>query len=342
MAESPTTPPGVDTANILASNAVSGSAWATNARVANHLLGRGRVLVPAYKPPGGQLTKGSYTYAFRMVPTYNALVRRWRVSTRSDGAVWMVVNGTSVGPISPREFDGIPQYELTAPHVLEQEVSSQSDLEESATVTISSASVGGSSGALHVDSIECIEIPRKVINEDANERGVRLTKFISGQPLRASAFANMLDVSQDPDIGKRVLLHWAVPYEVGGSTSTAHAASTSSSSWTDALPVEHFALARKLYNDGKVTTDCKARFFAWVSPGGTGYIRVLGTKDVSSAVTVTNTSPAWSSQLTDVPILAEGLATPDGESVSDGHDEIQVQIRAQTGTIYMATAVVFE
>ena len=341
VAESSYSRPDADIAGIFASGAVSGSAWETNANLTNHLLGRGRVLIPSFKPPGGTLTKGSYTYAFRMVPTYNALVRRWRVSARCAGNVVVTVNGgTPLAAVSPGSFTTLEQYELPPGLVDEEELASQSTAEEAATLTINASATG--SADVDVDSIECIEIPRRVLVEDANERGVNIPALRTGQPLRADAFARMIDVAQDVDIGKRVLLHWAVPYLRNGSPTTSYAASTSSSTFSSALPVDHFALARKIYNDGSVVTNCKARFFAWVSPGGTGQIRVIGTKDVSSAVTISNTTAAWSSQLTDVPVLAEDFATSDGESASDGHDELNVQIRATSGTIYLASAIVYE
>jgi hypothetical protein len=335
-------PPDVDITGILASNAVSGSAWGTNARLTNHLLGRGRVLVPPFKPStGGTLGDGSYTFAFRLVPTYNALARRWRVSARCGGDVVVTANGVTLSPTAPGTFESIEQYELPPPIIREELLSSQSNSESSATVTVSASAVGDGGGSVDIDSIECIEIPRRVLAEDANERGVNLPSMRTGQPLRADAFANMLGVSQDADIGKRVLLHWAVPYLVGGVASNSYAASTSSSAFVSVFPVNHFALARKIYNDGADTTNCKARFFAWVSGGGSGQIRVSGTKGNSSAVTITNTTASWSSQITNAPVVAEDLAAPDGEGGA-GHDALNVQIRATSGTIYLASAIVYE
>ena len=144
----------------------------------------------------------------------------------------------------------------------------------------------------------------------------------------------------DFDAGKRVLFQWAVPYQQGVSTITTYAASTSSATFSNVFDVAKPCLARKKFNDGKYTL-CGARVFAWVSPGGIGEFRVSSNVGNSAAFTISTTSPAWSSELTGIEILCEDLGAADGIP-ADGWDDVQIQFRATSGTLYVASAILSE
>lgn len=288
------------------------------------------------RPDHITLTKTSYGYAFWLTPTYNALVRRWRVSATCDGPLSLSVNGSST--VSNPELGSIASLgRLDFPRSLsfDEVLASQTATESGATVELDS-----NGDSLVVDSIECFELPRASIAADSSERGVNPAPFRSSQPIRADAFTNLYAGAMDADVGRRVLFQWAVPYDVGGATSTAYAASTTSATFSDLFDVAKPCLARKLYNDGDYTA-CVARVFAWVSPGGSGQFLVNSDDGTSSEVTITNTSPAWSNELIDVRILHEDLTTDDGIPAG-GFDDVQFQIRATSGTLYVASAFLGE
>ena len=280
-------------------------------------------------------TKTAHLYAVRLVPSYQALVRRWRLAARCDGELSVAFNGgAAVVDPTPGLFADLDRYEAPRGIVFDETLGSQSDAESAGTVSVTTTG-----NTLSVDSIECFELPRASIAADANELGVDLAPFRSGQPIRADVFEHIYSGAMDFDAGKRVLFQWAVPYNIAGVTSTTYAASRTSSTFADALDVAKPCLARKKFNDGKYHL-CKARVFCWVSGGGSGQVRVSSYVGNSSAVTITNTSPGWSGLLSQE-ILCEDLTTDDGIP-ADGWDNVQIQFRATAGTIYVASAAVYE
>ena len=318
------------TDSILASQPVSGSDWTAIARLQNHLASRGRVLVPAMRPDHTTLTKVSYTYAFWLVPTYNALVRRWRVAALGDGSLSVSANG-GTAVVDPEPGIGGDRYPRAI--IVDEVLGSQTATESAGTLELDS-----DGDTMVVESIECFELPRAFIEADANERGVNPTPFRSSQPIRAAAFTNIYAGANDPNVGRRVLFQWAVPYALSGSTSTTFAASRTSSTFTNMFGVAKPCLARKVYNTGKYRT-CSFRVFAWVSGGGSGQVRVSSYIGNSAALTITSTTPAWSSAGV-VEILSEDLTEDDGIP-ADGWDNVQIQTRAISGAIYVASALVY-
>lgn len=323
---------------ISASRPVGGSEWTAAARLQNHVASRGRVLVPTMRPEPVTLTKTVYEYAFWMVPTYNALVRRWRVSATCDGPLELSVNGgTSVrdpelGSAASRNTARLPARALRFDEVL---------VSQTATESGAILELDCDGDTLVVDSIECFELPRAFIDADSNELGVELAPFRSSQPIRADVFANLYAGAMNADVGRRVFFQWAVPYSAAGSATTDFAASTTSATFGDLFAVAKLCLARKLYNDGAAYTFCNGRVFAWVSPGGGGEVRFTTAAGTSAVVAISNTSPEWSDAVTDVRVLHEDIGADDGVPGA-GIDEVQVELRATSGTLYIASAIAYE
>lgn len=317
---------------MLTSHPVSANDWTGVARLQNHIASRGRMLIPSMRPDNAELAKGVFSYAFWMVPSYNTLVRRWRVSAQCDGELIASFNGgADVSDAEPGLVD-VPRG-ISFDEVL----GSQSSTEFGAVVELDS-----DGDTFRVDSIDCVEIPRAFIADDASELGVDLAPFRSSQPIRADLFGNVYAGAANADAGKRVHFQWAVPYAIGGSTTTLHAATTSSPVFADMMDVAKTCVSRKLYNDGTKVTNCNARVFAWVSSGGSGEVRVTTYDGSSSTITITDTSPTWSSAVTDVQVLSEYADETDGigDNVTDSH--VQVEFRATAGTLYVASAAVYE
>jgi hypothetical protein len=315
---------------------VSASDWASTARLQNHIASRGRVLVPAFRPDHVAVaSKTAYTYALRVVPSYQALVRRWRVAVQCATQVDVSINGgTAAVDPSPGDFADIGAASLPRGITIDEVLGSQTSAESAATVTITGDSVPT------VDSIECFELPRAFIASDANELGVELPPLRSSLPIQAAAFTNLYAGAMNADAGRRVLFQWAVPYEVAASTSTTYAASTASATFGDVFSVAKPCIVRKKFNDGNDYTACNARVFAWVSGGGSGQFRVITGEGDSSVVTITNTSPAWSSEVTDALVLHEDLTAADG--LPGGYDDVQFEFRATSGTLYVASVILNE
>lgn len=323
---------------ILATQTVSGSEWTAGARLHNHLHGRGRVLVPAYRPGIATISKGDYTLAFWLVPTYAALERRWRVVMRSDGEVDYDIEGVTGTLSEPRDFSTLERWETPRAVEVEKELASQSSTEVGVDVVLGSSISGVS---MDIDSIECHEFPRAFITEGGTENGVNLAQFRGSQPIKADAFQDMYAASQNDDLGKRVLFQWAVPYDESGATTTTYAKSTASSTFGDVFDVAIPCLARKKFNDGNAYTVCSARVFAWVSSGGAGEVRVSTADGNSSVVAISNTTPDWTSAITDVNVRHEDLTTSDGLP-GGGYDDVQFKFRATAGTLYVASAILYE
>lgn len=281
-------------------------------------------------------TKTAHLYAFRIVPSYQTLVRRWRIAARCNGSLSVAINGgTAVEDPTPGEFADFDGLTLPRGITVEEVLGSQTATESDGAVSVTTDGTN-----LELDSIECFELPRAFIAADSNEYGVELAPFRGSQPIRANAFENLYAGAMNEDVGRRVLFQWAVPYSVAGAPSTTYAASTSSATFSDVFGVAKPCLARKKFNDGDYT-QCTARIFAWVSGGGSGEFRVSSQDGTSSVVTITNTSPAWSSELTGVQILCEDLSTADGIP-GDGWDDVQIQFRATSGILYVASAYLGE
>lgn len=327
---------------ILATQTVSGSEWVSAARLHNHIAGRGRVLIPAYCPGIATLSKNDYTFTFWIVPTYAALKRQWRIVMRSDGEVdYDIDSGAETGTVPvPGDFSSLESWDLPDPIIVDETLASQSATEGAVDVNLGSTIAGVS---MDIDSIECWEYPRAFIAEGGTENGVNLAQFRGSQPIKAEAFTEMYAGSQDTELGKRVHFQWAVPYLELGSATTTYAKSTTSATYVNAFSVDIPALARKIYNDGNAYTTIKARVFAWVSSGGDGDVRITTDDGASSSanITVAAASAAWTADLAPK-VTHDDLTEADGVPSVAGYDSINIEFRATTGTIYIASAIVYE
>lgn len=330
---------------------VSGTDWSRLAHEHNWLAGRGRQVLPAWKPDHGQLSGGGYTivsigggsvdtpgfteytYGVWMLPTYAAIERRWGVLVESA-----LRSRFSAGSVSDHEFSGgaFGRRDAPTPVEIREELASQSSTGAALDVTI------GLADDSYVHSIGCYELPRHSIEDNANERGCNPAQLVSGQPITYESVERLYAGQADNELGKRVLNVWAVPYEVGGSTSTAYAHTQTLSTWQDVHAAPIPALGRK---DGRSDTvrTVKARALAWeagTSPDGE--LRLVSSSGGNgTAISVTGTTPTWTSEFTitvDAEDLTETTGMPGGS-----WDDVHVEAReVGTGTLYVASIVIYE
>ena len=320
---------------MVAGSAVSGQDWTRLGRLNNWLRGRGRQLIPTMTPSHGTLTGGSaYDYEFRVVPSYQNFDRVWVIALRTEEVDVTAGSATLVTQIGSPDFNADTPGVAAVSMTMIERLASQSSTIGTTTLVLDPAN------SMDVDSIGMWELPRYEIATSTNERGVDTTELRVGQPIKRESKDNLFSTALDTTVGKRVLVNWAVPHAVGGATSTTYATSTVSSTfgglWPDAIP----ALARIRYR-GDTSKTVTGDLYAWVTGGGSAEMRIVS--DVhgnGGTVSISNTTPAWTSSST-VSIDTEDLGVADGRR-SGAWDGINFDIRAISGTLYVASACAYE
>jgi hypothetical protein len=306
----------------------------------NHVLARGTQVVPAHLGTTDPITVagGEHIYAWRFRRQLAAVQRVAFITMRAvspGGACTVEFPSGSTGvqvPVSS-ERSTVVAVEFT------EELATQSITEETLFLALTPKVQN-----IVVESIAIVDAPRATMGtgvDIANELGTNHFLSRAGQPVVASAFANMEPAQDVFNIGRRVsVIQWAVPYDVGGATSTAFAVNVTSGSfadiWEDGIP----CLMRK-WGRNDTTGQVKAKFVAWVT-GGTGTIRLNSSVNgASSDVPVTNTSPQVTTQ-TDLFIDAEDLTAADGRKSSTWElMDVQGKITSDD-VLYIASACIWE
>ncbi|MCU0675635.1 MAG: hypothetical protein MUE69_22945 [Myxococcota bacterium] len=313
-------------ASIVAGAPVASTDWQRAAAVQNWVAGRGRQVIPTFCPdvPDLEAPSNTYRFALYVLPSYPTIDLVAMVS-RSD--VVSVLPGVVQTP-SPVALSASPRssYGTTA---IQVQLDVAVDVRDE-----------------EIHSIAVYEIPRARIEQTASAGGIDTSALGAGQPITIASVDALRDAVADDTFGARVLAAHAVPWSKdGGSTSSTEYATASTSATYAAVvggsgvPV----LARK-----KRTTDTtrtvKARCYGWVTGATTGQFRVTSSSQgSSSAVSFTNTTPAWSSEITDLLVDCEDLSTATGLQ-SATWDELTVESRrsAGAGNVYVAGWIVYE
>lgn len=162
---------------------VRGVTWHDVGAGANHLLGRGSVLIPTTSIFGDAIEEGTTsTYYLTLFPRYQATHRVWTlglapatagieavvsfVDPSGGSSLWRVNDGTALRPF--RHIETIGSRTASAVQT---------------TVTLAAAS--GKGHALGV-SIGCYEVARPELALDANDGGVDLDTLGGGLPIHAT------------------------------------------------------------------------------------------------------------------------------------------------------------
>ena len=325
----------VTAADILAGRAVSSRTWAAIAGLTNCVLGRGANVVPAYSPNVTLTAATEYELRYWIQPRYQALERRWQFGVRGASAV-STVNVELPSGAAAQDITASTGRMHGAPQGLVEALGSQSATAADVTIALTPADAD-----IVLESIGCWEMPRAALVADASDLGSDLAKFQQGQPISADSLAQIVAALGDnAKIGGRYsLLQWAVPCTAGGSTTTAFAASTASATFQPLFDLPVPVLNRKIGNAN--VTQASATFLAWVTGGGAGEVRFTDlTTGSSTAAPISVTSPTWSNAVT-LDVDCEDLTAADGLQ-SAAFDTIQVEYRATSGTIYLASASVWD
>lgn len=310
--------------SVVAGAPVAATDWQRAASVQNWIAGRGRINIPTFHPDHVDLLSDSVCrYALYVLPSHSAIDLVAQVS-RSD--VTSTLPGTIQTPssvllsASPRGAYGTTAIEV------------QLDI-----------AVGDRDETVH--SIAVYEIPRASIEQTASAGGIDVSALSAGQPITAASVEPIADALADDTFGARVLAAHAVPWsDDGGSSVTTEFASASTSATYAATVGSGVPVLARKKRVSDTTRTVKARCYGWVTGATTGQFRVTSSVNgSSSAVSFTNTSPAWSSEITDLVVDCEDLSTATGLQ-SATWDELTTELRrsAGAGNVYVAGWVVYE
>ncbi len=330
--------PTIELGDVLTAAPVRGpTTWVDFAKTANFTLGRGTFPVPIFSPLV-TLTNGSeHIFACRTRPRYQAIERKLLLRLRGTTPTTAAVEFPSGA--AARSIGVATDRENARTEIFTQALGSQSDAEGEINFAITPNAAG-----VLVEAVGVWEVARSTLEIGAgNDRGTDPTRLASGQPLmRESLEGGFNSMASTSAIGRRASIHqWAVPYNVGGATSTAFARSIGSPFGTyQSLGSGVPMLARKL-TYAATTGTVRWKFLAWVT-GGTGDIRVVSSvHGASSAVSITSASPAWSNAI-DFAIDCEDPTVADGRR-ANAWDMVQVEARKNvSGTLFIAAISAWE
>jgi hypothetical protein len=312
--------------SVVAGAPVASTDWQRVAAVQNWIAGRGRQVIPTFKPDHTELTTpGTFRYALYILPSYPTI-----------DLVAMVCRSDTVSSVLPGQ--------VPAPAPVALSASPRGAYGTTAIQAQIDIALGPRDELLH--SIAVYEIPRAQIEQTALAGGIDTTALAPSQPITIASVDAIRDAVDDDVFGSRVLAFHAVPWsDDGGSSTTTEWASASTSGTYAAVvggngvPV----LARKK-RAADTTRTVKARCYGWVTGATTGQFRVTSSVNgSSSAVSFTNTSPAWSNEIANLVVDCEDLTTATGLQAATW-DELTCEARrsAGAGTVYVAGWIVYE
>ncbi|MGB0972139.1 MAG: hypothetical protein ACPGVG_14445 [Mycobacterium sp.] len=335
----PTRPVG-DYQRMLAGEPVPSGDWQQMV-LANWIKGQGRQLVPYYRPVGhnGAVTLSAgnyYEYRFWDYPTYNNIDRRWGITMEGWDYQLTVPGGSAVdgwGNPAPNALYSVSN--AMAPATFLQRRTSYSSTAAAIDLRID---VGGTDSKVH--QLGMFELNRAELETAAANDGTNPAEFGVSQPIERQDMDNLFSsFGSDTSDGKRVLMNWAVPFQVNGSTSTAFARQFTSASYTSLFKAGIPVLGRGRYV-GDTTKSIQMRLLAWVSGGGAATIRSNYNGSTGSAAAVSVTSPGWRT-LGNIFIDSEDLDVTDGRRGSVWKT-LNYEIAVSSGTCYVATAFAAE
>lgn len=179
----PETCPLATATGIVNADPVRGVTWQDIGASANHLLGRGGVLIPTTCLYGTTIAKGATaTYQVAIFPRYQATHRMWTFGLAPSGGAQASVTFTdpSGGTTSREVTDRTPPRVYT--HL--ETISGRTAAEDQKTFTIAVA--GASVADCQPLTIGCYEIARPELALDASDLGVDLAGLYGGLPIYAA------------------------------------------------------------------------------------------------------------------------------------------------------------
>lgn len=310
--------------SIVAGAPVASTDWQRAAAVQNWIAGRGRQVVPTFMPDHSAINAVTLRYALRILPSHPTIDLVCMVGRRSSVAV--ALPGSIVAP-SPVALTSSPRgaYGTTAINV---------DLDVVFPVNNES-----------IDSIAIYEVPRAQIEQTAAAGGVDAVALAASQPITIASVDALRDAVDDDLFGARVLACHAVPYsDLSSSAITTYATASTSATYAAVVGGGGVPVLARKKRTADTTRTVKARAFGWVTGATTGQFRVTSSVNgSSSAVSFTNTTPAWSGEITDLVVDCEDLSTTTGLQ-SSTWDEQTCELRrsAGAGSVYVSSWIIYE
>jgi hypothetical protein len=308
--------------SIVAGAPVASTDWQRAAAVQNWVAGRGRQNIPTFKPEHSANKSTTFRYAIRILPSYSAIDLVAMVATKN---VSSVLPGIVDAPV--------PILLSVSPRAAYSSAAIDINLDVIVPVTDT-----------NVESIAVYEVPRAYLEQTASAGGIDTTALAAGQPITAASVEALADALADDTFGTRTLAFHAVPYSNGSSTITTYATDSTSATFAPVVGGNGVPVLARKKRVGDTTRTVKARCYGWVTSGTTGEFRVESSVNgASSAVSFTNTTPAWSNEITDLVVDCEDLSTATGLQ-SATWDELTCDSRrsAGAGTVYVAGWIVYE
>jgi hypothetical protein len=159
---------------------VRGALWLPLGGLANHLLGRGGALIPAYGLNKAVAPGGTATYRFTIWPRYQATHRVWLLAFRlTTGYGSMTFTDPSSGASSWTVAFSASQHLRIYEHI--ETISSRTSAETAIAPTLANAVTA--SASVTVAWIACYEIARPELAVDADDLGIDLSTLDSGTPV---------------------------------------------------------------------------------------------------------------------------------------------------------------
>ena len=301
-----------------------GAQWGGFALAANHLLGRGGVLIPVSLCNATLDRNATTTLRFRIFPRYACRRRLWvsvyRAAVSSNVGIRFTdpSAGTSDLVISPTStatrFTHLHVEDVAAPSASETAIApTWTELNDKVDPVL--------------ESVACFELPRTDLTLDANEYGVdvgscdpgRIVYVATGKGVGAVSTA----VQQADTIAQRAgLFHWAVGTNYAKSST---AAAYENVFLADSVPV---FLGRKQYATSTVK---KLQVRAYCRAGATtvGKVRFTMTSGASVVLDITSgMAAAWLSG--DLDVDCEDLSVSDGRR-SARYDKCTIEFYRVSG-----------
>lgn len=346
--------------------AVREGTWAAAAGLSNHLLGRGRCLIPPtriFTDPTAFTGGTEYVFRFRVKPSLQALEREWVFSF--DDLLFDGITSAS-NPSGPRAnttyLIEVPNGGTAITHVVAQNehstlsitesVGSQSDTDMELTCAITPSAVTSSGREI---TVSCWEKPRATLVMDSTDLGANVGELRVAAPIKAELLTILTANAAQTTILKRGgYFHWSQPATAGGATTTAYAVSSTSSTH---VPIFAYSasgvrtaigipiLVPKYYRTSTTGT-VQVRVLGWTSSGATTLsVRATTSRTgtTSSAVTTSATTPTWLTAIS-LPVDCEDLSTDNGLRGPDTLELVNVEFArsAGAGTVYVAAVSIFD
>lgn len=269
--------------------------WADVGETVNFLRGTGLQLVPAHYP-GIELSSGSETLRYRVLPSGRAVTRVWVVRIRSldvpRAVATVSADGSTARTIVGSALIGDPG--ATAVIV--------ANVAKASVATDITCTITRVEGTVIIDSVECWELPRAALTLDATDLGVDVRSLEPDRPIVDRDYESLggIGVALAGADGRRGgLLSWWGPV---------CSFTTAASLFTAGIPV----VPPKVGPNDTTRAAVPWNVYARVSAGGTvGRVRAVDAAGgVSAWVAITSTSYGWIEGT--IPLLCEDMSAVDG------------------------------